>query len=443
MKRRWWLIATAALVVIGVGGASAWWFGVAQHRDRAPNATGTAASITTARTVFTGNDLETFLLQQDAVSALVHGVKLHKASYEYDIAHQGGYSPERCSLIQDKGMPELPAGYRSVAGNDTPFSDGGARVSVTQSVYQFPTVAEATDTFVQLADASESCANYKVTPESSSESLPARNRPVTTDAPGSKQRAGIETPVGWEDYVRGWTSLRAGNVISFVSIIGTGTKKDIVTNKLVLALARAASKQATQAAHTTGSVSAATAALPQKTPKENKSMLIDFDSIGPITTAMTAAEAARVLGTSVPTDGIFGSGDPSDTQHSCGSYWFEGNGLAGYLNALADSQGATGPLDSLTIGVKPGPDLVDPTTLPAPLPRTAKGITLGSTLAQVTAAYRDQVHLDDHHYIEGGHYAYITGPGNTAILFKTNASDVVFAITTGRLPEVRYVEGCA
>jgi hypothetical protein len=126
----------------------------------------------------------------------------------------------------------------------------------------------------------------------------------------------------------------------------------------------------------------------------------------------------------------------------CSSYDFGDGGLPGYLGGLADSQGARGPLDSLTWGVGSGTSTLDRSALPNSLPHTSTGVSVGSSLSELQAAYAGKLEIEKHLYIPGGHYAYVTGPNNTAIVFDTDVDDVVYQVNVGRFPEVRYVEGC-
>lgn len=72
---------------------------------------------------------------------------------------------------------------------------------------------------------------------------------------------------------------------------------------------------------------------------------------------------------------------------------------------------------------------------------TRSGIRVGATEAQVFAAYRGQVSSRRHQYDPGGHYLEIKD-GNRKVVFETDGSRVL-QISTGRLPEINYVEGCA
>jgi hypothetical protein len=72
---------------------------------------------------------------------------------------------------------------------------------------------------------------------------------------------------------------------------------------------------------------------------------------------------------------------------------------------------------------------------------TKSGLRVGATEAQVRAAYGSQVVVRRHKYDPNGHYMEIRD-GNRKVVFVTDGSKVG-EISTGRLPEIDYVEGCA
>jgi hypothetical protein len=77
--------------------------------------------------------------------------------------------------------------------------------------------------------------------------------------------------------------------------------------------------------------------------------------------------------------------------------------------------------------------------------RTPEGIGLGTTEAEVMAAYPD-AEITPHKYVNGN-YLTITAPNQPerSIVFEVNADqgNQVVSFRSGQLPEVRWVEGCS
>lgn len=72
---------------------------------------------------------------------------------------------------------------------------------------------------------------------------------------------------------------------------------------------------------------------------------------------------------------------------------------------------------------------------------TRSGIRAGDTEAAVYAAYPGQIVTLPHEYDPDGHYLEIRD-GNRKVVFETDGHRVE-QISTGRMPEINYVEGCA
>jgi hypothetical protein len=75
---------------------------------------------------------------------------------------------------------------------------------------------------------------------------------------------------------------------------------------------------------------------------------------------------------------------------------------------------------------------------------TEDGAKIGDTEDRIKAIYGDELKIQPHKYIEGGHY--MTVPGDSAsagkeIVFETDGKRVTM-FRAGRLPEVEWVEGC-
>ena len=74
---------------------------------------------------------------------------------------------------------------------------------------------------------------------------------------------------------------------------------------------------------------------------------------------------------------------------------------------------------------------------------TAAGVGVGSTEAEVKAAYGPALEIIGHKYtwMEGGHYLIIEPRPGSKLVFETDGSTVT-TYRAGRVPEVEYVEGC-
>ena len=75
---------------------------------------------------------------------------------------------------------------------------------------------------------------------------------------------------------------------------------------------------------------------------------------------------------------------------------------------------------------------------------TEDGVKIGDTEDRVKSVYGDELHVQPHKYIEGGHYMIVKGDSASAgkeIVFETDGKRVTM-FRAGRLPEVEWVEGC-
>lgn len=76
---------------------------------------------------------------------------------------------------------------------------------------------------------------------------------------------------------------------------------------------------------------------------------------------------------------------------------------------------------------------------------TNEGIGIGDPEGRVRSTYGDRVATEPHKYTGPvGHYLVVSSPGDTVhkIIFETDGN-VVTRFRAGRLPAVRYVEGCS
>ncbi len=157
---------------------------------------------------------------------------------------------------------------------------------------------------------------------------------------------------------------------------------------------------------------------------------LTVEGFGPVKIGMTLAEAQRVLGVKLNMQ-FLEEGDPNacatgaraDGKNADVIYMIEGGKFV--------------RIDVVTLDAGTG-------TPSAPPVRTAKGIGLGSTEAQVKAAYGTAVKVEPHPYLEdGGHYLVVKSPdGKTGFIFETDTKKVI-EFRAGLFSAVQYIEGCA
>ncbi len=76
---------------------------------------------------------------------------------------------------------------------------------------------------------------------------------------------------------------------------------------------------------------------------------------------------------------------------------------------------------------------------------TEDGGKIGDSEDRIKSIYGDDLTIEPHKYIEGGHYMTVAGDSASAgkaIVFETDGKQVT-AFRAGRLPEVKWVEGCS
>jgi hypothetical protein len=76
---------------------------------------------------------------------------------------------------------------------------------------------------------------------------------------------------------------------------------------------------------------------------------------------------------------------------------------------------------------------------------TEDGAKIGDTEEKIRSIYNGDVQVEPHKYVTGGHYMIVMGDSASAgkaIVFETNGK-VVTSFRAGRLPEVKWVEGCS
>ena len=76
---------------------------------------------------------------------------------------------------------------------------------------------------------------------------------------------------------------------------------------------------------------------------------------------------------------------------------------------------------------------------------TEDGAKIGDSEDRIKSIYGDEVKVEPHKYIEGGHYMTVLGDSaraGKALVFETDGKRVTM-FRGGRLPEVKWLEGCS
>jgi hypothetical protein len=76
---------------------------------------------------------------------------------------------------------------------------------------------------------------------------------------------------------------------------------------------------------------------------------------------------------------------------------------------------------------------------------TEDGAKIGDTEEKLKSIYNGDLQIEPHKYVPGGHYMIVMGDSASAgkaIVFETNGRTVT-NFRAGRLPEVKWVEGCS
>lgn len=154
---------------------------------------------------------------------------------------------------------------------------------------------------------------------------------------------------------------------------------------------------------------------------------IDFTGVGPFSVDQTAAEVSAITGN--PYDGML-----DDFDGYCAGFPLADSGELSLISALAESDSAYGTIDTYSIG-----DWADTGIA---LPTTYENITVGSTYADLAAAYTEALSIEEYLYDSTWSRAWVEQDGY-GMLFLIDDTDNIVSITAGRDPQYRYVEGCA
>lgn len=156
---------------------------------------------------------------------------------------------------------------------------------------------------------------------------------------------------------------------------------------------------------------------------------LGFDRLGPARLGMTMDEFGAALGMPVTLVESSGYADPC---------WFEWLGGVDSGIAVMSVQGREGPVVRIDVSGSGARDV-------AALPRTDRGLGVGSTADDVRAAHAGQVQEAPHAY-GGGQYLTVTdpaAPAGTALLFETDEAGTVTSMRAGLAEPVSFIEGCS
>lgn len=159
----------------------------------------------------------------------------------------------------------------------------------------------------------------------------------------------------------------------------------------------------------------------KKQPKETAASVTDqspvfFEGIGPIRVGMTVSEASQAIGKPLVI--------ASNRGESEGCYYVEPRG------------GPKGVSFMVINGHIARVDIFDGKFT------TERGARIGDSEERIKSLYKWQVEVTGHKYDEHGHYLIISrGTDKYRIVFETDGKRVT-NFRAGKLPEVKYVEGC-
>ena len=156
---------------------------------------------------------------------------------------------------------------------------------------------------------------------------------------------------------------------------------------------------------------------------------LGFDRLGPARLGMTMDEFGAALGMPVTLVESSGYADPC---------WFEWLGGVDSGIAVMSVEGREGPVVRIDVSGSAARDV-------AALPRTERGVGVGSSADDVRAVYAGQVQEAPHAY-GGGQYLTVTdpaAPAGTALVFETDEAGTVTSMRAGLAEPVSFIEGCS
>ena len=179
-------------------------------------------------------------------------------------------------------------------------------------------------------------------------------------------------------------------------------------------------------ASASSAVSATPTSLPVlAAPKTVAALTVGFDHWGPVKLGMTPSQAAHILGATVVVHGDVGNGCFAPAVA----------GPRGRMVFMVEGATWDGPIVRF--------DAFDTDN---PTARTDRGVGIGSSSAQVKAAYPGRVKVSAHRFVPGAkNLEVLAGPGDpagTAIVFETDKAGRVTAMRWGSRQQAEYIEGC-
>ena len=170
---------------------------------------------------------------------------------------------------------------------------------------------------------------------------------------------------------------------------------------------------------------------PATTPIPDTAWVVTADGLGPVRVGMAESDALARLG--------INASDVQRTEGSTCAYVQARERRPGVAYMLSEGTVARVDVDAY-IGMGEGQQVP-----PGRLPKTAEGVGVGSTEADVRRTYGATVRAEPHHYVDGGRYLYVpvADTARQALVFETDATGVVTSMRAGRRPEAEWVEGCS
>lgn len=169
-----------------------------------------------------------------------------------------------------------------------------------------------------------------------------------------------------------------------------------------------------------GDLSGENRCLQQQQPLTTASKLA-LTSLGAISVGATIQEASQISGIK------FAQQPSGGEEWGCNYYQLEGQ-LKGASLMVTDGKISRIDIDSKKI-------------------KTLSGAGIGDTEAKIRELYSGQIETEPHKYVPGGKYLIFVpkdeSEQNYRVIFETNEKGIVTRFRSGKLPEVRYVEGCA